>query len=111
MLINSVAGDFCNRRKGDPLDGMMIVGSDAVFDIPIANGLLLLNNFRKAKRSVIQAILASGKTVSLYPGGIHEQLRTDPSQERCFFPPNLGFIRDAMAHGVPLVPLYTFGEI
>jgi 2-acylglycerol O-acyltransferase 2 len=59
---------------------------------------------------MLEALLANGKSVALYPGGIHEQMATDSTCERLYFPPNLGFIRQAMTHGVPLVPVYNFGE-
>jgi len=71
---------------------------------------LLLVNCRPANTRMINALMASGKTVALCPGGIHEQMATDPSQERAYFPSNLGFVRQAIKHGVPLVPVYTFGE-
>merc|ERR1712187_843060 len=58
----------------------------------------------------IEMLLSDGRSVALYPGGIHEQMATDSTCERLYFPPNLGFVRTAMKHGVPLVPLYNFGE-
>merc|ERR1719420_1503518 len=59
---------------------------------------------------MIETLLSDGRTVCICPGGIHEQMSTDSTLERLFFPPNLGFIRQALKHGVPLMPLYTFGE-
>merc|ERR1712226_1778162 len=70
----------------------------------------ILLNGRTASAKMIEMLLSDGRSVALYPGGIHEQMATDSTCERLYFPPNLGFVRQALKHGVPLVPLYNFGE-
>ncbi|CAE8626866.1 unnamed protein product, partial [Polarella glacialis] len=55
-------------------------------------------------------LLGQGASVAVQPGGLVEQVATDESAERVFFPANLGFIRLALKHGVPLLPVYAFGE-
>jgi len=90
--------------------GWFTIVASACFQAPIFREILILGNAREADKRVISGLLSRGKSVALCPGGIHEQLETDPAQERIFFPPNLGFIRQAIQHGVPLLPLYNFGE-
>ncbi|CAE7619026.1 2-acylglycerol O-acyltransferase 2 [Symbiodinium microadriaticum] len=38
------------------------------------------------------------------------QVGSDHRREQLVFPPNLGFCRLALKHGVPLLPIYVFGE-
>merc|ERR1719310_2498494 len=55
-------------------------------------------------------VLSEGKCVALQPGGIHEQVNTNFNKETVYFPGRLGFVRMAIKHGVPLLPIYCFGE-
>lgn len=98
------------RNRNASMYGWVIAGASAVFQVPIFREFALYMNARAADKPVIDAALEVGKSVLLCPGGIHEQLESDPCQERVFFPPNLGFVRQALKHGVPLLPIYNFGE-
>jgi len=98
------------RRAGGSLRDLHIVGADVVFSVPALRELMLLANFRSANAKVLDKLLADGKVAGVFPGGIHEQLASDPSCERLFFARNLGFVRAAIKQGVPLVPMYNFGE-
>jgi len=84
--------------------------ADLLFRVPGLSEFLCLVNARSARREVIDKLLDAGCSIALVPGGIHEQVRFDHEQEAVYFPPNLGFIRTAMRHGVPLLPVYSFGE-
>lgn len=46
----------------------------------------------------------------VYPGGEREQLRTQYGRECVVLSKSHGFIRLALKHGIPVVPIYTFGE-
>ncbi|KAJ1624323.1 diacylglycerol acyltransferase-domain-containing protein [Pavlovales sp. CCMP2436] len=81
-----------------------------LFKVPLLRQILLLLNARRCDASVLRALLAEGHSVGLQPGGIAEQLRTTHMQEQAFFPPNLSFLRLALEHGTPLLPVYIFGE-
>lgn len=98
------------RNRQSPFYGVFILGADVLFRLPFVREYALMMNARPATKENIDLILAAGKSIGLCPGGIHEQLATDPSCERLFFAPNLGFVRQAIKHGVPLMPIYTFGE-
>merc|ERR1712050_665812 len=88
----------------------IVAGASACFQAPIFREFILLMNARVADKPVIDSALEAGRSVMLCPGGIHEQLESDPNHERIYFPPNLGFVRQAVQHGVPLLPVYCFGE-
>lgn len=78
--------------------------------IPILSEYLLLCHARDQDRKTFDGLLATGATVAVQPGGLIEQVETDDAQERVFFPGNLGFVRLALRHGKPLLPVYAFGE-
>ena len=54
--------------------------------------------------------LKAGQHVLLFPGGIYEQMHWSMNQEYACFSRKRGFVKIAMAAGVPLVPGYVFGE-
>lgn len=98
------------RNKYSPYYHQWNLVADACFKVPFFREWLVAINCRAAESHVLDSLLTQGDTVAVAPGGTYEQLATDPNIERLFFPPNLGFVRQAMKHGVPLVPLYNFGE-
>ena len=59
---------------------------------------------REATQETLDRALRSGRSVGLSTGGVWEQLHTSHEQEALSLLPNLGFVRLAMRHGVPLVP-------
>ena len=94
-----------------PLRRQMMCGiADVLFSIPIIRELLLFSNARSANPKVMGECANNGLSLALNPGGVHEQLQYRNDQEEAYFPNNLGFIRIALRHGVPLVPMYFFGE-
>jgi len=98
-------------RNRDALTyGFFTAVADACFKLPGFREVLALLNARVADARMVDSLLSRGNSVFVCPGGIYEQLMTDPEHERVFFPPNLGFVRQALKHGVPLVPTYNFGE-
>jgi len=97
-------------RASSPFHGLYTGAADAVFKVPFFRELCGILCVRSASVRTMNALLEQGKSVSIYPGGIHEQLASDSKQERCFFAPKLGFVRQAMKYGVPLQPIYSFGE-
>ena len=88
-----------------PLRRQMMCGiADVLFSIPIIRELLLFSNARSANPKVMGECAQNGLSLALNPGGVHEQLQYRNDREEAYFPNNLGFIRIALRHGVPLVP-------
>ena len=85
-------------------------GASILFYWPGIRELLLLLGVRDASRANLERLLAGGYSVTLVPGGIWEMVNTRADQEQVFLMRRLGFLRLAMRHGVPVVPIYTFGE-
>ncbi|GAB5372683.1 hypothetical protein AAMO2058_001685700 [Amorphochlora amoebiformis] len=84
--------------------------ADVLFDTPGVREMLMIMGAKRVNRRSVERLLEAGHNVAIQPGGIYEQLRTDPRQEKAYFPPNLGFIRQAIKVGSPLLPAYLFGE-
>jgi len=83
----------------------------ALFRLPILGEGLLLMNGRRVDRRVFDSILSKGGSVAVQPGGVREQIMTTHKQEQVVFPAKLGFIRQAIQHGVDgLLPCYVFNE-
>mmetsp|Transcript_41541 Transcript_41541/g.120299 ORF Transcript_41541/g.120299 Transcript_41541/m.120299 type:complete len:414 (+) Transcript_41541:76-1317(+) len=98
------------RNRDSVSYGYFTAVAGACFHLPVFREILGLINARVADSRIVDGLLTEGHSVFVCPGGIYEQLHTDPNQEQVFFPPNLGFVRQAIKHGVPLVPTYNFGE-
>jgi 1-acyl-sn-glycerol-3-phosphate acyltransferase len=81
-----------------------------LFNIPLLGEHITVSNARPVDRRSLESILGRGGTVAIQPGGIKEQAATRHDQEQAFFPKKLGFVRLAIKHGTPLMPLYLFGE-
>ena len=68
-----------------------------------------------ASRSEVDRALSEGARIGLAPGGIAEMFEgfpkpmTNPNDEYAILENRKGFIRMAIKHGVPLVPVYSFG--
>ena len=72
--------------------------------------VMLMWNCRSASSKVAAQLLQAGISITIQPGGIPEQVLTDCECEKALFPPQLGWIRLAIQHGLPLLPVYSFGE-
>eukprot|EP00929_Paragymnodinium_shiwhaense_P121623 TRINITY_DN93936_c0_g1_i1.p1 TRINITY_DN93936_c0_g1~~TRINITY_DN93936_c0_g1_i1.p1 ORF type:complete len:337 (-),score=63.12 TRINITY_DN93936_c0_g1_i1:64-1026(-) len=84
--------------------------ADLLFNVPGLSELLLMCNARSIDSKTVNKVLQAGNCIAIQPGGIHEQVRTDENKEKVYFSGRLGFVRMAIKHGVPLLPIYAFGE-
>jgi 2-acylglycerol O-acyltransferase 2 len=81
-----------------------------LFNVPFFREMIMLMDARSVQSQVLDRLASDGLTVAIQPGGIPEQLEADSEREVAIFPPKLGFVRMAMRHGMPLLPVYVFGE-
>ena len=81
-----------------------------LFNLPLLGEHFTVTNARPVDRRSLEAMLARGGSIAIQPGGVKEQAATRHDQEQAFFPKKLGFVRLAIKHGTPLVPMYLFGE-
>eukprot|EP00966_Prymnesium_polylepis_P129819 3002085-Prymnesium_polylepis.1 len=88
----------------------LAAGASVLLHIPGLRELLLLVGVRDANSATVDAAVTSGRSVVLNPGGVWEQVNTSHEREALYVQPSLGFIRLALRHGTPLLPMYGFGE-
>lgn len=81
-----------------------------LYKIPALREILMIGNCRIANESVLSKLLDTGSSIMMQPGGVYEQIRFTDEHETAYFSSNLGFIRMAVRSGVPVVPVYSFGE-
>jgi len=60
--------------------------------------------------TAIRMALKAGDSIGIVPGGIAEMMKTDMTMEHLILEPRKGFVALAAEHGVPLVPVYIFGQ-
>ena len=95
-----------------PLASLHVLGiaASVVFRIPLFREFLLLMGWREASEDMVDRMLRAGRSCIVVPGGIAEMVEMDSTRDVLHCPPALGFVRLAMKHGVPILPLYCFGE-
>ena len=95
-----------------PLDATVPFGlaASVVFKVPLWRELMLLLGWREASATMAGGLLAGGCSVVVLPGGVWEMVETSHTEEVLRLQHNLGFVRLAMAHGRPLLPVYCCGE-
>lgn len=91
------------------LEGNLMAAS-VIFYVPIMRELLMILGCRDAGKKTVASLLEKNRSLGCSPGGIWEQLHTDSRREQCFVMRNMGFLRLALKHGRPVVPIYAFGE-
>jgi 1-acyl-sn-glycerol-3-phosphate acyltransferase len=65
--------------------------------------------FLPANRRNAQAVLRSGGTTIVFPGGDHEVFRPSLQANRIDFDGRTGYVRTALEAGVPIVPVVSIG--
>ncbi|KAK8783062.1 hypothetical protein V5799_015595 [Amblyomma americanum] len=83
------------------------------FSFPLHRELLLTGGMCSASRQSLDWILggeARGNAAVLVVGGAIEALDARPGSHRLFLSRRKGFVRAALRHGTPLVPVFSFGE-
>jgi hypothetical protein len=65
-----------------------------------------------ASRATAEKVLASGKSIAVYPGGVPEIFLVDPTSKEnvIVLQKRLGFVKLALRNGANLVPVFVFGE-
>jgi len=113
VLSLSVVLSFVLRaaRGGDALGFDWRVGTvSANTALPIWREVLMAMGFVNARRESLDHCLRSGTSVVLVPGGAKESLHAQPGRADLVLACRKGFVKLALAHGAPLVPVWCFGE-
>jgi len=87
-----------------------MLAASVLFRIPIVREMSLLFGAMDASRPACHTILKQGKSLVLWPGGLDEaNTLTDDDSVR--LRTRSGFVRLAVEYGIPIVPVFTFGEL
>lgn len=94
----------------DVFPGIRFAVARVGFLLPVTRYFCLRLGAISADRESISSTLSAGDSVGIWPGGVAEMMRTELSRERIVLQPRLGFVREALKLGVPIVPVYVFGQ-
>ena len=96
------------RERGcdEPLVGLAF---DAAFSIPGFRTILRRLGLVPASPKNAGRVLEEGRSLFVYPGGAHEVFRPWGDRNRIDFAGHMGFVRLALRHGVPVVPVVGHG--
>lgn len=107
----TVAGFDADFERVAPQARRSALSAGVLFKIPIVREAALGTGCVDAARRTASQCLNAGLCLSVVPGGEREQLLAQRgSLEHLVLRRRQGFVRLALQHGVPLVPLYCFGE-
>lgn len=93
-----------------PPDRRRALSASSLFRIPFWRDVLLALGGVDASRPVAEACLREGLSLTVLPGGEREQLLTTRGRQKVFLRSRKGFCKLSLRFGVPLVPVYCFGE-
>jgi len=82
---------------------------ETVAQIPPLARILIPVGAVRASHENAARIFTNGQNVLVYPGGDEEALRPSRQRDEIQFGGRRGYIRLALRHGVPIVPVVTFG--
>jgi 1-acyl-sn-glycerol-3-phosphate acyltransferase len=97
---------YAERGTGEILAGL---GHDAMFDIPRLGNLLVRMGGIRASQQNADAIFARGRKAVVFPGGNLEAFRPWKQRNRIKLAGRKGFLKLALRHRVPIVPMVFSG--
>jgi len=90
-----------------PIRGL---AATACFYMPIYRDVLLGGGVVDASRYNARRVIEGGLSLWLVPGGSREALYSTPKSDTLVLKCRKGFVKLAIEHGVPIVPVFSFGE-
>lgn len=107
----TVAGFDAEFEKAAPQSRRSALSAGVLFKLPVVREILLWTGCVDAGGKTLDACLRAGLSLSVVPGGEREQLLAQRGPVECLvLKRRRGFVRYALKHGVPIVPVYCFGE-
>ena len=104
--IGTYARYYLERGTDELLAGL---SHDAVVDAPLVGPLLVRVGALRANHQTAAAAFAAGRKVVVFPGGNREAFRPWHRRHEIDMDGRYGFVRLALRHGVPIVPVVFVG--
>ena len=98
---------YVERGTGELLNGL---GHDAMFRFPLLGNFLVRVGGVRASHENADTLFRRGRKLVVFPGGNMEAFRPFSERNRIRFGGRKGFIRLAVRHGVPIVPMVYAGS-
>ncbi|CAJ1389203.1 unnamed protein product [Effrenium voratum] len=106
-----ISGFHPDLEKALPARRRCALSAGVIFKLPVVREIALGMGCVDAHRDIAERCLCGGLSLSVVPGGEREQLLAQRGQvEKLVLKHRQGFVRLALQHGVPVVPVYVFGE-
>jgi len=108
-FLNGYAG-FLEKWKQLKL---RVLGASVTFWTPIMKEIYTWMGTVDASRQTAEYLLEKGYSLTIFPGGIEEQIHTTPKRYDLFMKGRKhgGIVRLSLKYGVPLVPCFAFGPV
>jgi len=97
---------YVERGSSDLVQGL---AHDAVVDTPYIGNLMVRLGTVRASHETAAAVFAKGRKITVFPGGNLEAFRPYRDRHKVVFAGRKGFIRLAVRHQVPIVPMVHIG--
>jgi len=106
-IINGYSG-FRTRWKHLKIRYLTVT---AIFWTPILKEITMWLGGCDASRKTAEWLLENGYTVLIVPGGVEEQIHTEPYKYSLYLKgrKHNGIIRLGLKYGIPVVPIFAFG--
>ncbi len=96
-------------ERGDNAEPIHFLGHDAMVKMPVVGNLLLKCGAIRADHACAGKAFAMGHKVGVFPGGNYEAFRPYKERHKVDFGGKTGFVRLALQHQVPIVPVMCLG--
>jgi 1-acyl-sn-glycerol-3-phosphate acyltransferase len=109
MLLDSYIAGWAIYKHGGMKDVPYALAHDLVLDLPVAKQLFRPVGAIRANHENAARVFHHGHKLMVYPGGEAETFRAFRNRNKIMFDGRLGYIRLALRHDVPIIPIVGQG--